>query len=130
VADTDPEAAEAARMALEGRFDVVSVDNGGAALARALECQPAVVLIERNLPVLDGLRLCRVLKAQEETAAATIAFFSGWADEDTVRRCFEAGADDYLIKPIGAAELQERVSRLLSRKRVRDVAPGVGPDGI
>jgi len=50
----------------------------------------------------------------------------------TILLCTSAclGADDYLIKPIGAAELQERVSRLLSRKRVRDVAPGVGPDGI
>ncbi len=117
VIEPDHEAVEIARMALETEFDVLTASAGGEGLATALDRQPSFVLLERNIPVLDGYRLCRLLRSQDETAGSAIAFFSSSPSDEQLNESFASGADDYLIKPLGTDELRRRVRELIEKKK-------------
>lgn len=117
VIDPDEEAGEVTRMALESEFTVHVARDGGQGLSLAYQHRPDVVVVERGIPVVDGCRLCRLLRSQDETAEAAIAFFSESPSDDELRECFASGADDYVVKPIGTAELRERIKEVLRRKR-------------
>jgi DNA-binding response OmpR family regulator len=118
LADSDEEVVEAVRMALDGAFEVISAVDGGNALALAFEEKPALVLLERHLPVLDGVRVCQVLRSQDETAATPVAFLSAEASSEDMQRCYAAGADDYIVKPFGSRELAGKIRQLLTRRSV------------
>lgn len=117
VIEPDHEAAEVARMALETEFEVYTAGDGGEGLALALHHQPSFVLLERAVPVLDGYRLCRLLRSQDETGDSAIAFFSSSPTDEQLNESFASGADDYLIKPLGTDELRQRVRELVEKKK-------------
>ncbi|MBD3240728.1 MAG: response regulator [Chitinivibrionales bacterium] len=117
VIDPDHEALEVARMALEAEFDVFTAREGGTGLAMAFEHHPSFVLLEREVPVLDGYQVCRLLRSQDETAESAIAFFSSSPTDEQLNDSFASGADDYLIKPLATDELRRRVRKLVEKKK-------------
>jgi CheY-like chemotaxis protein len=101
-------------------FDVEFVADGLAALARARELRPRIVVAEILVPKLDGLSLCRALKSTPETKDILVMIFSHLQAED---RATEAGADAFLTKPIAEELLVETVSKLLALQQ-RSVGDG------
>ncbi len=104
-------AAQLVRGLTRGGYQVEHVTTGNDALARARQ---DVVLLDLELPDLDGVQVCR--KLRERTDAAIIVVTAHGEEPDRVM-ALDAGADDYLVKPFGLAELQARIRAVLRRVR-------------
>ena len=72
-----------------------------------------LILLDINLPWVDGYELCGLLKAHPLLKHLPVAFVSGNKTEDDIRRGFEAGCDEYITKPFEVDEIQKAVSELL-----------------
>ena len=107
------------RLGREGH-EVTTCDSGEAALKK-LEASPYdLVLLDLLMPGLSGIEVLRRMKAQPETAALPVIIISALDEVDSTVRCIEAGADDYLTKPINPVLLRARVAATLDRKFLRD----------
>jgi diguanylate cyclase (GGDEF)-like protein len=89
------------------------------------ETAPDLVILDVDMPQFDGIELCRVLRNDPRWAAVPVLFLSGRTDSDTVMRMFEAGADDYVSKPVRPAEMIARVRNRLERTRMLRLAADV-----
>ncbi|MEU2110609.1 response regulator transcription factor [Streptomyces sp. NPDC058423] len=121
VVDDDPEvrAAVADGLSVEG-YEVREAADGLAALSETAAWQPDALVLDVRMPVLDGLAVCRRLRALEDRTPV-IVLTALDAVSDRVDG-LDAGADDYLVKPFALDELTARVRALLRR-----AAPD-GPD--
>ena len=81
-----------------------------------LESRPDVVLLDLNMPGKDGITVCRELKANQNTADIPVIFITGAGKPEDQDRCWEAGASDFIIKPVVASTLQHRVRNILLSK--------------
>jgi DNA-binding response OmpR family regulator len=104
-------AAQLVRGLTRGGYQVEHVMTGNDALARAKQ---DVVLLDLELPDIDGVQVCR--KLRERSDAAIIVVTAHGEEPDRVM-ALDAGADDYLVKPFGLAELQARIRAVLRRVR-------------
>ena len=100
-------------------FAVEFALDGHAALAQAQLLHPDLIITEILVPHLDGLALCRRLKAAPETAGISILVFSILASR---ARALEAGADAFLMKPLGEHRLLTTVQQLLENRVTRQEA--------
>ncbi|MBX5469418.1 MAG: response regulator transcription factor [Thermoleophilaceae bacterium] len=98
-------------------YAVRSVGDGPAALRAEQEWKPELVLLDLGLPSLDGLEVCRRLRAA--TRAPILILTARDAITDRVRG-LDAGADDYVVKPFSLDELMARVRSALRRARLRE----------
>jgi two-component system, OmpR family, alkaline phosphatase synthesis response regulator PhoP len=98
-------------------YDTDVVANGGEALAAARRRPPDLVILDRMLPGLDGLEICRALRADAELGAIPILMLTARAEEVDRIAGFETGADDYVTKPFSPKELVARIGALLRRIR-------------
>ena len=91
-------------------WDVFEADDGDRGIALALEKQPAVVLCDLLMPRCNGYQVCRTLREHRSLLPKTFIVVVTSRDYATDRlNAFEAGADEYLVKPINAKELVERL---------------------
>ena len=98
---------------LDEGYRVTEVWNGQEALDVLATERFDLVITDLEMPVMDGFELCRTIKAGEADQCPPVLISSTLDAEDEVRRGFESGADDYIVKPIVAAEMLSRVERLL-----------------
>lgn len=105
-------------------FDVTHVAAGQAALDAVSRAPPALVLLDLTLPDIDGLDVCRRLRADDPNLP--IIVLTARSEEMDVIVGLAAGADDYVAKPFRLAEL---VARIKARLRVADQRPMATPDG-
>src|ERR1700736_2757501 len=117
VVDDDAHIVSSLRRALvyEG-YDVLTAADGVEGLARARETPPDLVILDVMMPGLDGIEVCRRLRAEGEVAILMLTARDGTADRV---RGLDSGADDYLVKPFAYEELMARVRALLRRGTVR-----------
>ena len=94
---------------------VLLASDGVMALEVARQQPPALVLLDVMLPRLDGLEVCRQLRARPETAHVPILMLTARGEESDVVVGLEMGADDYVTKPFSWNELRARVRALLRR---------------
>lgn len=116
IVDDDPSILDMVELTLKREgYHILRAMNGRDAL-RALEYQqPDLLLIDSALPDIDGVTLCRKLRAQPETANTPIIFLSGLTDTDQAVEALNSGGDDYLRKPIMPRELAARVRAHIRR---------------
>jgi DNA-binding response OmpR family regulator len=115
VVDDEPNIIELARLYLErDGFRVVGVGDGLAALESVERLRPALMILDIMLPNLDGLEICKKLRARENS----IPILMLTARDDDIDKILglELGADDYLTKPFNPRELVARVKAILRRK--------------
>jgi DNA-binding response OmpR family regulator len=93
------------------------VANGSEALAVARRQPPDLIILDRMLPGLDGLEICRALRADPDLGAVPILMLTARAEEIDRIAGFETGADDYVTKPFSPKELVARIGALLRRSR-------------
>lgn len=104
---------------LRRSYDVLVVPDGEAALEAALSSPPDLVLSDVMMPRLDGFGLLKALRADERTRQLPVILLSARAGEEAAVEGLDAGADDYLVKPFSARELQARVRAHLELARQR-----------
>src|SRR5437763_4464123 len=99
----------------EKRYQVEHYVSGIAALAALQEKPFDLIILDLNLPDIDGLALCRELKSAEETRRVPIIMLTARVEERDKLLGFEIGADDYITKPFSMRELLARVHAQLRR---------------
>jgi two-component system response regulator ResD len=120
VVDDDPTVADVVTRYLEREgFAVDVVADGTVALEHALAELPALVVLDLMLPGLDGLEVCRRLRA---VAPIPVIMLTARGDEEDRVIGLELGADDYLSKPFSPRELTARVKAVL-RRAMQPIAP-------
>ena len=97
--------------------------SGDHALKLAAEQPPDLVILDLNLPVLDGLEVCRLLRTRPATAKTPIIMLTARATESDRVVGLDAGADDYITKPFSPRELAARVRAVMRRGRVEEAGP-------
>ncbi|MCE3289972.1 MAG: two-component system response regulator CreB [Caulobacter sp.] len=113
IVDDDPHIRELLDFALtKAGYATRQAEDGVAALAAVEEQAPDLVVLDINMPRLDGLEVCRRLRAQGQTP---ILFLSSRDDEIDRVLGIELGADDYVVKPFSPREVTARISAILRR---------------
>ena len=95
-------------------FDVRTAEDGRTALSIALEHRLDLILLDVALPDLDGLEVCRLVRAHLGDRAPRIAFLSARGQEADQTAGLAAGGDDYIVKPFRPSELAARIRGLLN----------------
>jgi DNA-binding response OmpR family regulator len=101
-------------------FTIVLAHDGLSALATWEREQPDLIVLDLNLPKLDGLAVCRQIRAQSDTPIIILSVRGG---DEAVVKGLELGADDYVVKPFSPSQLVARVKALL-RRAGRSAIPG------
>jgi phosphate regulon transcriptional regulator PhoB len=103
-------------------LEVITAGEGTAALALVRRKVPDLILLDLMLPGLDGLEICRRLKADDATRGIPVIMVTAKGDEADVVLGLGLGADDYIAKPFSPKELVARVQAVLRRTRSSDGA--------
>jgi two-component system, cell cycle response regulator len=106
-----------AKLATE-YFNVITATDGRKALALALTERPDIVLLDVMMPGMDGFEVCRRLKADPRTAGIPVVMVTALSDVSDRVKGLEAGADDFLTKPVNDVALFARVRSLVRLKRM------------
>jgi DNA-binding response OmpR family regulator len=126
VVDDEVDLAQLIKHALErGRDAIVEiVTSGDAALDAVRRAPPDLVILDLNLPVVDGTDVCRRIRSQPSTATLPVIMLTARTAESDRVSGLDLGADDYITKPFSLRELAARVRAVL-RRRTTDGAAGV-----
>nr|WP_315399507.1 response regulator transcription factor [uncultured Duganella sp.] len=106
----------------ESGFTVLVANNGEAALLRAAEAQPDIILLDAIMPGMDGFETCRRLKANLATRHIPVVFMTGLTEAEHVVAAFEAGGNDYVTKPLRTSEVLARIAAHMQTARLMDQA--------
>jgi DNA-binding response OmpR family regulator len=98
-----------------GDAEAEIVSSGDTALKAVSERPPDLLVLDLNLPVLDGVEVCRILRSRSETKRLPIIILTARTTEDERVTGLEVGADDYITKPFSLRELTARVRAVLRR---------------
>lgn len=117
IVEDEPDVAGLIKHAVERRGDAEAeiVRSGDMALEAVSERPPDLLVLDLNLPVLDGVEVCRRLRSQRETRHVPIIILTARTAEDDRVSGLELGADDYITKPFSLRELTARVRAVLRR---------------
>lgn len=96
-------------------YEIIAAQSGQEALVKAQEEAPQLVVLDIMMPRMDGYEVCRRLRATPQTAQVPVIMLTAKGQVEDKVAGFEAGADDYLTKPVTPAELVVRVKALLLR---------------
>ena len=107
-------------------YDVVTAADGGAVLDAVARERPDLVLMDVSLPVMDGLQVLRILKADGDLSQLPVVLVTADGDDESRRRGFEMGAEDYVVKPYRSFEIQQRLRNVL-RLRAATASSSTAP---
>lgn len=97
-------------------FEVYEAPDGESGLATAIEVRPDVVLLDWMMPGLNGVEVCRALRDTADCAEVAVIMLSANAQESDTEEGFDAGADDYIVKPFSPRDLLGRVEAVLAAR--------------
>ncbi len=97
-------------------YNVITVEDGAAALAKAQEIKPDLILLDVMMPLMTGFEVLAALKQGTETKHIPVLLVTAQSNEHEVLKGLELGAEDYIIKPFSPNELAARVKTVLLRK--------------
>ncbi len=118
VVDDEPDIREIIEYNLKkNEYQVMTAENGTDALQKAVEFNPDLVLLDIMMPEMDGIEVCIELRSKKQFENTVIAFLTARNEDYTQIAGFDAGADDYINKPIKPRVLLSRIKALLKRNR-------------
>ena len=124
VIDDDPSLLRALRLGLQaGGHDVVTAANGEQGISQTALTSPDIVVLDLGLPDLDGQAVCKRIRQWSEVP---IIILSASGTEDRKVAALDGGADDYVTKPFGMAELEARIRTALRHRHIDPAEPAPG----
>jgi signal transduction histidine kinase len=105
-------------MLTRGGYTVHDVSRGTDALSKAIEIRPHIIVLDVNLPDLNGLEVCRTLRGDGRMASIPVLMLTVRHDDADVLKGLEAGADDYVAKDSAAELVLARVQRLVQYRQL------------
>ena len=131
IVDDTPANIRILSMLLMDDYDIIFATEGDDGLKRELEERPDLILLDIMMPGMDGYEVCRRLKAAPETTDIPVIFVTALGQEADEARGLEAGAIDYIVKPISPPIVKARVHNHLKLKRYQDTLAGLAMlDGL
>ena len=122
--DDEPDILEFLKYNLEKEsFVVYTASNGREGVAQALKHLPNLILLDVMMPGMDGIETCQALRDSEKLKDTVIAFLTARSEDYSQIAGFDAGADDYISKPIKPKVLVSRIKALLRRKNTQNGQP-------
>jgi two-component system, OmpR family, alkaline phosphatase synthesis response regulator PhoP len=121
--DTDIALSVKYNLEKEGSFTVAAAHDGEEGLRQALAAPPDLVVLDLNLPGMDGLDVCRRLRSEPATRSVPIIMLTARVDESDKVVGLELGADDYIAKPFSVKELLARVRAVIRRMERSEEEP-------
>ena len=116
VVDDDPDIVEILRYNLSlGGYDVKSAKNGKEAIKKAKIFLPEIILLDVMMPEMDGIETCTIIKEIPSLINTRIIFLSARNEDYTQLSAFDAGADDYISKPVKPKILLKKISSIFKR---------------
>jgi DNA-binding response OmpR family regulator len=117
IVEDEQDVASLIKHAVERNGDAEAeiVGSGDSALKAVSERPPDLLVLDLNLPVVDGVEVCRILRSRSDTRRLPIIILTARATEDERVTGLEIGADDYITKPFSLRELTARVRAVLRR---------------
>jgi len=106
----------------ESGYTVLVANNGAAALERARQALPGVILLDALMPGMDGFEVCRRLREDIATRAIPVIFMTGLTESEHVVAAFAAGGTDYVTKPVRQSEVLARIGAHLQTARLMNQA--------
>ena len=103
-------------------YEVIETEDGLEALKKIKSIRPHAVIVDKMMPGIDGFEVTRRLRREPELSHIPILVLTGESDLQEKLAAFEAGADDYVVKPFAAAELAARLTVLLRRAKALEAA--------
>lgn len=121
IVDDNPANVEIFEMRLAANdYEIITATDGEAGLSMARDCLPDLVLLDIMMPKMDGIEVCRHLRADSSLPFMPIIMVTAKTDSKDVVAGLEAGADEYLTKPVDHAALVARVRSMLRIKSLHD----------
>jgi two-component system alkaline phosphatase synthesis response regulator PhoP len=121
--DDDPDIREFVTFNLEKEgYSVVTAKDGAEGVEAAKKHRPDLILLDVMMPGMDGIEACEAIRSNPDIATTLIAFLSARGEDYSQVAGFDAGADDYITKPIRPKVLVSRVKALL-RRNGKDAEP-------
>lgn len=102
-------------MLERGGFNVLKAKDADAALAILDQNTPDLIILDVMMPGIDGIELCEIIRHRDDTSNIPVLILSARGDADSVMRGMEAGANDYLPKPILHHDLVSKVRSILTQ---------------
>lgn len=122
IVDDNPDDIAIARQRLKGEdLEIISAEDGRSGLDAAKRHKPDLILLDLELPDLDGFEVCRVLKGDPDLCLVPVVFLTASCNPDDVARGLDVGAVDYVTKPFNVYELRARVRAALRTKHLQDL---------
>jgi len=118
VVDDQAEMRQYLRRLFGGSYHVETAGSGADALDRLRNERPDLVISDVVMPEMDGIRLCRTIRDDEELRSLPVILLTGREESDVKRSGLEAGADAYVSKPFDPAELEARIENLIEIRRI------------
>lgn len=116
VVDDDPDIVEILRYNLSlGGYDVKSAANGKEAIKKAKIFLPEIILLDVMMPEMDGIEACSLIKEIPSLVNTRIIFLSARSEDYTQISAFDAGADDYISKPVKPKILLKKIESIFKR---------------
>lgn len=123
IVDDTKSAREVLIAALDGQgYQLITANNGRDALDKALKFKPDLVLLDVMMPEMDGYEVCKHIRSMPEIAEVPVVILTSLDDRTSLLRGIEAGADDFLNKPVDRRELMARVRTITRLNRYRTLA--------
>src|SRR5208283_5733620 len=122
IADDDEETRNILERLLQMKgYSTRAVDSGEAALQSVSEKPPDLILLDGNMPGMDGFEVVKRLKSEVRTRTIPTIMVTGLGDRESRLRALENGAEDFLVKPVDRNELWSRVRNHLRLKEYSDL---------
>ncbi len=116
VADDDPSDVELLNSVLKKDYEIIAAYDGNEALLKVKNSFPELILLDIMMPGINGFDLCRQLKYDEKTMSIPIVMVTALHDKEDRIKAIEAGADDFLSKPVDMDILCAKVKSLIGVK--------------
>jgi two-component system alkaline phosphatase synthesis response regulator PhoP len=123
IIDADPESMQVSKTVLAGEgFQVITSNISTEAIALASEELPQLILLDVLMPVLDGIDICLEIRKNPDLDRCLIVFLTERNEDYSQIAAFNAGADDYIIRPVKARVLGSRLRAILKRHSINTLS--------
>ena len=96
-------------------YDVITAPNGIDAFEKAVLEKPDLIILDRNMPGMDGIEVCKKIRDTKGICSVPIVFLTGREDEKEILEGLRAGAEDYITKPFNINEFRKRIDEIASK---------------
>ena len=121
VVDDNPVNTRLIKIIIEAAgYQTCFASNGKESIAKVNECTPDLVLLDIDMPVMNGIDACRYLKKHQETKEIPVIFVTANLEDNILKEAFNSGGTDYVRKPVNEIELLARIKTTLDSRKFHE----------